>query len=50
MGCVGVTITNKSAYIAGLRAEVERLLNEANERCNEAARLAMEIQELEEEG
>jgi len=43
-----MTITNKSAYIAGLRAEAERLLNEANARCDEAARLAMEIRELEE--
>lgn len=48
MGCVGVTIANKDEYIAGLRAEVERLLNEANERCDKAAMVAMEIRELEE--
>jgi len=45
-----MTVTNKSAYIAALRAESTRLLDDANDLCEVAARLAMEIQELEEEG
>jgi len=45
-----MTVTNKSAYIAGLRSEVDRLLADANELCDIAGQLAMEIRELEEEG